>query len=370
MIDTVVGESTQSTPSFKDVIRTFAPSWFASVMGTGALALGLFSYGSSFHPLVTAGKILFIVNIILFVILLVPWTLRWILYPKETLADLHHPVMANFFPTVSAGLIVLALDFIVIGQNFELGAILWAIGSVVTIFFSILTPYFMFTSTSTRLDHMNPGFFIPPVALLVIPLGGGLLLPHLSANLVPIVVLFNFFGLGAGFFLYLALLAITLYRFILHEPLPAALAATVWINLGPLGAAAVGLINIAKATPFITMKEPYFVAALLIWGFALWWLMMAVVMSLHYIGRMKFPYGLSWWGFTFPTGALVLASHSLAAALSMPLIDHIGFALLWLLVALWIMTLAKTVQRTIDGSLFRPAKQAEAPRAAEVSGEK
>lgn len=44
------------------------------------------------------------------------------------------------------------------------------------------------------------------------------------------------------------------------------------------------------------------------WGFAVWWHVMAVVVTACYITRMERPYALSWWAFTFPSGALCVAS--------------------------------------------------------------
>lgn len=331
-------------------------------MGTGALALAFYAYQGFLPALGVVGRVFFYLTAVLFVLLLIPWLLRWIVFTKNAVADLRHPVMSNFYPTITAGIVVLGMDFTVIGNNPQMGILLWVIGSLGTVVFSIITPYLMFAGNHVRLDHINPGFFIPPVALLVIPLGGAMLLPHVAHSMVGAVVLFNFFGFGTGFFLYLAFLSVTLYRFILHDPLPDALAATVWINLGPLGAAAVALVNVAKYTPFISGKEPFFIGALFLWGFGAWWLLMAGVMSIHYAGRLKFPYGLSWWGFTFPTGAFVLASHTVATALAIPLLDAIGFGVLWLLAGLWVLTFFKTLQKLRDGSLVAPPAGSPAPK--------
>lgn len=343
-----------------DVVRNFAPSWHGAVMGTGALAITLYSYQGYVPIFSVAGRVFFCLTGVIFVFLAIPWVLRWIVFTKNAMADLRHPVMSNFYPTITAGIVVLGMNFTVIGGNPAMGIVLWIIGSLGTLVFSVVTPYLMFTGSHVKLDHINPGSFIPSVALLAIPLGGAILLPHVSHSMIGAVVLFNFFGLGAGFFLYLAFFAVTIYRFVLHEPLPETLVATVWINIGPLGAAAVAIVNIAKYTPFITVKGPYFVAALLLWGFGAWWLIMAGVMTIHHAIRGRFPYSLSWWGLTFPTGAFVLASHDIAVALAIPLLNTIGFGMVWLLSALWLFTLIKTVQKGREGSLFA-APPAPAP---------
>jgi len=85
------------------------------------------------------------------------------------------------------------------------------------------------------------------------------------------------------------------------------------IILGPIGAGTVALINLVKNSEFITLKEPFFVFALLFWGFGIWWVIMAIVMTIHYIKRLKLPYAMSWWAFTFPLGAYVAASHSVSS---------------------------------------------------------
>ena len=232
------------------------------------------------------------------------------------------------------------------------GEIFWFIGALLTIFFGILTPYIMFKGEHVKIDHINPAWFIPPVGLIVIPVAGSLLIPHFSGLFKEFIILVNYFGWGAGFFIYLTLLAVCVYRFILHKPLPNTLASTIWINLGPIGAGTVALINLIKNSPFVTMKEPFFVFGLIFWGFGIWWTLMAIVMTLHYITKLKLPYAMSWWAFTFPLGAYVAASHLIFKIFSFELIDYIGFGLYWLLVFFWLVTFIKTVIKAYHGELF------------------
>lgn len=335
------------------VVKNFTPSWFASVMGTGILAMTSLFYSQYIPFLKNLAYILFYFNIILFFILLIPWVLRWIFFKKEALNDLKHPVVSNFYATIAIAMLVLAADFIVIGKNIKMGEVFWFIGTLGTIFFSILTLYEMFKGEHVKLDHINPAWFIPPVGLIVIPIAGSLIIPHFSGMVQEFVIFINYFGWGSGFFIYLALLAITMYRFILHCPLPNTLAPTIWINLGPIGAGTVALINLIKNSSFITMQEPFFIFGFLFWGFGIWWVTMAIVLTLHYRKRLKLPYAMSWWAFTFPLGAYVAASHAISSLFGFQLIDYIGFALYWLLVIFWVVTLAKTSIYTYHGTLFK-----------------
>ncbi len=335
------------------IVKNFTPSWFASVMGTGILAMTSLFFSQYVPFLENLANILFYFNILLFFILLVPWVLRWIFFRKEALRDLEHPVLSNFYATIAIAMLVLSADFIVIGKNIEVGEIFWFVGALATIFFGVLTPYLMFKGEHVKLDHINPAWFIPPVGLIVIPIAGSLIIPHVSGMLLEFVIFLNYFGWGAGFFIYLALFAITMYRFILHHPLPNTLAPTIWINLGPIGAGTVSLINLIKNSSFITVKEPFFVFGFLFWGFGIWWIIMAIALTFYYIKKLKLPYAMSWWAFTFPLGAYIAASHLISLLFKVQLINYIGFALYWLLVIFWISTFIKTFIRAYHGTLFK-----------------
>jgi len=336
-----------------EIIKNFMPSWFASVMGTGILALTTFFYAEFIPVFTVVSKILFYFNIFLFCILFIPWLLRWILFPKNAKDDLINPVLSNFYPTIAVGMLVLSADFIVIGKNLLWGQIFWYGGTVLTIFFAILVPFIVFTGSHVKIDHINPAWFIPPVGLIVIPIPGSMLVHHFTGAGREIMLLINYFGWGAGFFLYIALLAITFYRFTLHHPLPNVLAPTVWINLGPIGAGTVALINLVKVSDFIASKDVFYAFGLIFWGFGIWWVIMAIFLTLHYIKNLKLPYAMSWWAFTFPLGAFVSGNHALSSVFKMSIIDYIGFTLYWLLFFLWGITLIKTIKAAFKGTLFK-----------------
>ena len=333
-------------------IKNFAPSWFAAVMGTGILALTSCFYSGYLPFLSHLGRALFWFNVALFGVLLIPWVLRWILYPREALRDLNHPVIANFYPTLPVGMLVLSADFMTLAKAHTVGIWFWAIGTAITIIFAFLVPYIVFTGEHVTLDHINPAWFIPPVGLIVIPVSGSELIGRFPGVANDWVVLANYFGWGAGFFLYLALLSVCMYRFILHRPLPNILAPTVWINLGPIGAGTVALLKLVTHCCFIAQQEPFFVFGFLFWGFGIWWVVMAILITLHYIRRLRLPYAMSWWAFTFPLGAYVAATHMVAQRFSLPLVDHIGFGLYLLLFALWAVTFLNTLRHALRGDLF------------------
>jgi C4-dicarboxylate transporter/malic acid transport protein len=162
-----------------------------------------------------------------------------------------------------------------------------------------------------------------------------------------IIAFVNYFAWGAGFFLYLALFAIVLFRFIRHEPMPCGMAPSIWINLGPIGAGTSTLYALVKASDFITVKEPFLAFGLLFWGFGVWWFVMAVILTLHYLRKLNLPYSLAWWAFIFPLGAYVSATFNVGVTFGINAITNFGFALYWLLLAMWLVTGIKTVKHAV-----------------------
>ncbi len=336
-----------------EIIKNFTPSWFAAVMGTGILAIVSNFYSSYLSFLSDVAVILMYFNIGLFCLLLVPWVFRWVFFSKNAIADLKNPVVSNFYPTISVGMLVLSADFLVIGKNILWGEIFWFGGALLTAIFAVLVPFVVFTSSEAKLDHVNPAWFIPPVGLIVIPIPGSMLVNHFNGFFREILLVVNYFGWGGGFFLYLALLSICFYRFALHHPLPGVLAPTIWINLGPIGAGTSALIGLIKVSGFVVGKGVFYAMGFIFWGFGIWWVIMAIVMILHYIKNIGLPYAMSWWAFTFPLGAYVSASHAVYGVTKIHLINHIGFALYLLFVFIWSVTIVKTAIMAYRGNLFK-----------------
>jgi len=349
-----------------DIVRNFSPAWFASVMGTGILANTSMFYSSYLPFLRYIAVILWIFNVLLFVVLLVPWVMRWIKYPENAMSDLTHPVNSHFYPTIGIGFIVVAGNFLQIGKIY-IGAypslvvanVFWVIGSLVTVFFAFLLPYLQFSRSHLKIEHVNPAWFLPTVALMIVPLIGAPVLRTWSAAWQEPLLVFNYFCWSSGFFLYLLLGAIVLYRLIFHEPLPSRLAPTIWINLGPTGAGVMALLALSKlsnsSVQIPTAGLDLF--SLIFWSFGIWWLGISIIMTLHYVRRIELPYAMSWWAFIFPLGAYIGASYMLYQVYDMAVLWWIGFVLYWLLFGLWGLTLLRTIPHAYHGHLFMASSE-------------
>jgi tellurite resistance protein TehA-like permease len=164
----------------------------------------------------------------------------------------------------------------------------------------------------------------------------------------------NVVGLGAGTLMYLGLLGLTLQRKLLAKPAVGILTPTAWIHLAPLGVIPVSLLNVLDQLPFAVAREPFLFISLLVWGFGVWWLVMATLLTwaAHRSGKM--PFALSWWGFTFPLGAFVAASLRLSPLTGIGGVDTLGVACWLLLATVWSVTLVRTVRGVVSGAVFQP----------------
>ncbi len=332
-----------------EIIKDFSPSYGACIMGTGILAITSKIYSSYFSPLGLLAVFFTLLNTLLAVIVSTLWFARWILYPKNAVKDLNHPVKTNFYPTLPIGYMILGMDYMSIIGWKTLGEILWFIGAIMTFVFALIIPYNLFKSESMHISHINPSIFIPPVGLIVIPIGGGIIAGQYTGMVHELLLLLNTVSWGAGFFIYLALLAVCVYRFLLHEPLPSTLAPTMWINLGPIGAGTVALNNIIMYSGlFKDAMVPALKAFMtLFWGSGVWWLLLAVMMTIHYILVKGLPYAPSWWAFTFPLGAYVAATHVVHGITGLAIIDYTGLVLYLLLLFLWTAAFQGIIRRTL-----------------------
>jgi tellurite resistance protein TehA-like permease len=122
---------------------------------------------------------------------------------------------------------------------------------------------------------------------------------------------------------------IALYRFIVHDPLPSQLLPTVWINLGPIGAGVMALLVMAGTSATLIQIPVSGINAfsLIFWGFGIWWFIMSLIMTFHYIGRKTLPYAMSWWAFIFPLGAYVGSSYMCSTRfMNSALLNGLGLA--------------------------------------------
>ena len=221
----------------------------------------------------------------------------------------------------------------------------------------------MFTRHEHSLDGMTAVWLLPVVAAEVAGASGGLLAPHLADAHHQFVVLATSYVLWAySVPVAFGILAILILRMALHKLPHESMAASSWLALGPIGTGALGMLVLGSDAPAILAANGLgqigavaqgigTIAGLLLWGFGLWWLALATLITIRY-WRAGIPFNLGWWGYTFPLGVYTVATFKLGTTLQLGFFGIVGTVLTIALAAMWLLVGAKTVAGGWRGNLF------------------
>ncbi|WP_285374082.1 TDT family transporter [Pseudomonas sp. lyk4-TYG-107] len=353
----------------REVIRQFTPNWFAATMGTGVLALALAQLPVAIPGLHAVAEGLWLFNILLFTLFTFAYAARWVLFFDEARRIFGHSTVSMFFGTIPMGLATIINGFLLFGPPrwgegvIHLAEVLWWLDVAMSLACGVLIPYMMFTRQEHSIDQMTAVWLLPVVAAEVAAASGGLLAPHLADAHAQLVVLTTSYVLWA-FSLPVAfsILTILLLRMALHKLPHENMAASSWLALGPIGTGALGMLLLGADAPAIFAANGLpgigeiaaglgLVAGITLWGFGLWWMLMALLITARYL-RDGIPFNLGWWGFTFPLGVYSLATLKLASTLNLGFFSVVGCMLVSLLAVMWLIVGKRTVQGAWRGELF------------------
>lgn len=328
----------------REAIRQFTPNWFAATMGTGILALVLGQVPLNFPVLHAMGEALWLFNIVLYAVFCVLYVARWILYRAEAAQIFGHSTVSMFFGTIPMGLATIINGFLVYGIGrwgegvVPVAEVLWWIDVAMALTCGVLIPFMMFTRQAHSIDQMTAVWLLPVVAAEVAGASGGLLAPHLAEAASQFVVLITSYVLWAySVPVALSILVILILRMALHKLPHENMAASSWLSLGPIGTGALGMLVLGSDAPAIFAAQGLtaigtvasgvgIITGLLLWGLGLWWMLMAMLITVRYM-RASMPFNLGWWGFTFPLGVYTVATLKLGALLHLSFSTSSGHAL-------------------------------------------
>ena len=349
------------------VLRHFTPNWFATTMGTGILAicLGQFPGSPALHA---AGEALWLANIGLFAVLTCMYVGKWLLHPGAALRAFDHPVVSMFFGCIPMGLATIVNGFLIFGPALvgdtavAIASELWWADAGLAVLAGLAIPLVMFTRQQHAIEHMSAIWLLPVVASEVTAASGGLLVPHLAEGTQLPVLFASFVLWSCSVPLALGILIILFLRMALHKLPPAGMAATSFLALGPVGTGALGLAlfsvngehalaagGLGALAPAISGAA--LLGAVLLWGYGLWWLGLAVAITINHL-RQGLPFNLGWWGYTFPIGVYAVVTLRLSSIFPLPALDGFGDVLVAALAAIWIVVAFRTSCGAYDGSLF------------------
>jgi C4-dicarboxylate transporter/malic acid transport protein len=352
-----------------EMVRQFTPNWFAASMGTGVLALilpQLPGVGPALRP-VAEGLWWFDVG--MFLLFTGLYAARWILFRHEAKRIFGHSVVSMFIGTIPMALATLlngALAFAL--PRFGGGVILfveglWWLDVAMALACGVGVPYLMFTRQEHSIDGMTAVWLLPVVAAEVAAASGGLLAPHLADPARQFIVLTTSYALWAySVPVAFGILTLLILRMALHKLPPASVAASSWLALGPIGTGALGMMVMGAGAPAIfaahdlaglgiVIQEIGVLAGLMLWGFGVWWLFLAILITTRHL-KAGIPFNLGWWGYTFPLGVYTLATLRLGATLRLEFFTIAGTVLALGLAGMWTVVMARTLHGGWKGHLF------------------
>ena len=351
-----------------EIIRQFTPNWFTATMGTGITALAVNQFPFPVPGLHAIGQALWLANIGLFTLFSALYAARWVLFPHEARRIFGHSVMSMFFGAIPMGLATILNGFLVFGlplwgqDAVEIARALWWIDASMAVVCGVAVPFLMFTHQDHAMEKMTAVWLLPVVAAEVTAASGGLLAPHLADAEAFRILLLSYVLWAFSVPIALSVLVILVLRLILHKLPHPDMAASGWLALGPIGTGALGLLLLGADAPHAFAAAGLaqigqvaagigVIGGAMLWGYGLWWLALAVLMTVRYI-RQGMPFNLGWWGFTFPLGVYAVGTLALARATHLDFLFAIGGGLVFCLAGFWIVVAVRTLHGAWHGTLF------------------
>ncbi|GKT41052.1 malic acid transport protein [Colletotrichum spaethianum] len=313
--------------AFKARLHHFTWAWYTLTMSTGGLSLLIFAQPHQFPGLRQIGTVVYVVNIILFVLVCSAMLARFFLYPGDFKKSLTHEREGFFFPTffLSLATLITSTNRYAIPENDE--TLVWAVQVafwgylVVTLMVAIGQYSYVFAKHNFGLQTMMPTWILPIFPIMLTGTIASVIAdtqPEIAA--VPIVVAgLTCQGLGLS-------VAVLMYAHMVGRLMSAGLPNRehrpgLFMNVGPPAFTALALIGMANGLPNNldpdhdgiiidagVIRTIALMSAIFLWALAAWWFGIAIIAV---ISSPPVYFHLGWWAMVFPNTGFTLATISI-----------------------------------------------------------
>ncbi|KAI1334116.1 voltage-dependent anion channel [Xylariaceae sp. FL0016] len=312
-------------------------AWFSCTMSTGALASLLGQQPFSFPGLNVIGRVVFIIDIVLFCLFSSLICLRFLRTPRALASSLHQPDECFFFGAFWVSLALILYGMSAYGIPGLGGSSAWLVSALRVLFWA----YFACAMLLAVIQCAAvPAWVLPSYPFLVAgPLAAQIAKSQPDESAVQIIVA-GIAGQGLGWIL--ALLIYNLYFMRLAKsdlPGPSERPDTCagLIALGQQGRhqlpnVYLGLSSIDARDVWYAVSVP---AGLFLWMVALWFAGLTTLSVIRGVKQMRFV--LQWWAFVFPNAGLAIATIKLGTALDSNGLKAFASGLTVILCLLWLL---------------------------------
>jgi C4-dicarboxylate transporter/malic acid transport protein len=351
-----------------EVLGNIGPNWFASVMGTGIVAIAGATLPLHMPGLRAVTEAVWVIATAMLLVLIVVVGGHWLRNPTVARTHARNPQMAHFYGaapmalmTVGAGAVLVGRDLIGERVAVDLDWVLWTLGTLGGLFTAVSIPFLMFTQYDVEPDAAFGGWLMPVVPPMVSAATGALLLPHMPAGTGRETLLYGCYAMfGLSLLASFNIIAMIWNRLTHYGTSGTARVPTLWIVLGPLGQSitAAGLLGAAAKNGSIDpgLAEDMNMFAILygvpVWGFAVLWIALASALTVRTL-RRGMPFALTWWSLTFPVGTFVTGTSQLAAHTHLPAFKVAAAIAYFGLLSTWILVTIRTARNSLRGNLLQ-----------------
>lgn len=276
-------------------LRNFHITFFAIVLGMAGFSLAVQKIGGQggqgiLPILETPATVLVYLTLGLFVLVGVVYFAKALRYPDAVKKEFKHPIKVNFFPLIAK--VFLVLSVVYLDRDMGVSYYLWVIGTILQFVASIVIISVWMRHTHFKIEHVTPGWFIPIVGSIIVPIAG---VPHGFIEI-------SWFFFSVGLIFWMALFTIVLYRMMFYSPIPDRLLPTLFILFAP---PAIGFIAYAKLAGLMAHGVEPDAFARILYYFSLF-MFILILFKVQILAKINFY--LSWWAYSFPLAAKTLAS--------------------------------------------------------------
>jgi len=321
-------------------VATLHPGYFALVMATGMVSVGLSVVGL---PDLSLAALWLAIGCYGGLLALTGWRLP--AFRTNVMADLTDPRRGFGYFTFVAGTNVLGARLALAGQR-AAAAVLLLLGGTAWLLLGYVVPWTAVLARPQRpvLAGANGTWFIWVVASQSVAVLAAALEPQFLAGRRELAIL-AVLSWSVGAVLYAAVGVVVAARMLLYDLRPADLTPPYWVAMGATAItvlAGARIVEMADAPVVLATRGLIAGAAVVFWAFGSW-LIPALVAAgwwRHVVHRVPLRYEATWWSIVFPLAMYGVAAHYLGVADRLPIMAALGRTELWVAFAAWVVTFA------------------------------
>ena len=357
--DTAAAGATDATPPppWRAALANLSPAYFGMVMATGIVSIAANALGM---PLLA--RLLFAINVCVYVLLWILNGARLFWFPRRWLHDFADHLRGPGFFTFVAATSLIGVQCLVLADELAAGMAFWCLALVAW----LAITYTIFTLLTIKEDKpplekgISGAWLLAVVATQSIAVLSALLATHTGQ---PFRLELNFLALSMwlwGGMLYIWMMSLIFYRYTFFRFDPADLSPPYWINMGAMAistlAGSLLAIN-APDAPFLLSLQPFIKGfTIFYWATGTWWIPMLLLLGVwrHIYRRFPLTYDPLYWGAVFPFGMYAACTDQLMRAMDFDFLAPLPQLAFWAALAGWLAAFLGATRR-VWRVLFKPS---------------